>query len=484
MTVGDYKSLSLTELIDLRRKLPPPPQGSTRASLADRFIVPPFSVLDARQGYWQKRKRMWLELGIQSELGRGENELGLSDQARGDSLNHYRNNAAPGGAALPLVKGSNGYEGRGNVFKAEDYGSQRRYAKAYNIGMQANKDNNWQVEDNQGSGTSIFDPVLCELAYRWFCPPGGIVLDPFAGGSVRGIVAWKLGRGYSGVELRPEQAEANYAQAEVIFAEETADVLIEWKVGDALDVKELCPGLYDMVFSCPPYFDLERYSDDPRDLSNMDYPTFLRVYRNIIAQSCSMLRDNRFAVWVVGDVRDRDTGNYRNFVGDTVEAFRMAGLHYYNEAVLLTAVGSLPIRVGKQFTGYRKLGKTHQNVLVFLKGDAGAATRACGQVDVDDIAMPALVPGCVAVCEDGVEAYAIERPLVEACLLADIGRGEARANGLPVPRVWIASEDGWVRVEDDTELTYVVGDKAYLSRYIFPDAARPADAPPPPRILR
>lgn len=32
------------------------------------------------------------------------------------------------------------------------------------------------------SGTSIFDPVLCEIAYRWFCPQGGTVLDPFAGG--------------------------------------------------------------------------------------------------------------------------------------------------------------------------------------------------------------------------------------------------------------------------------------------------------------
>ena len=31
------------------------------------------------------------------------------------------------------------------------------------------------------TGTSIFDPVLCELAYRWFCPPGGLVLDPSRG---------------------------------------------------------------------------------------------------------------------------------------------------------------------------------------------------------------------------------------------------------------------------------------------------------------
>ena len=44
-------------------------------SLADRFIVPPFSVLDARQGYWQERKRAWIALGIKSELGRGATAL-------------------------------------------------------------------------------------------------------------------------------------------------------------------------------------------------------------------------------------------------------------------------------------------------------------------------------------------------------------------------------------------------------------------------
>src|SRR5271154_2766551 len=50
-------------------------------------------------------------------------------------------------------------------------------------------------------GTSVFDPVLCEIVYRWFCPYGGLVLDPFAGGSVRGIVASKCGRRYIGMDL-------------------------------------------------------------------------------------------------------------------------------------------------------------------------------------------------------------------------------------------------------------------------------------------
>ena len=47
-------------------------------TLQERFIVPPFSILDARQGYWQERKRAWISLGIQSELGRGENMLDMS----------------------------------------------------------------------------------------------------------------------------------------------------------------------------------------------------------------------------------------------------------------------------------------------------------------------------------------------------------------------------------------------------------------------
>lgn len=49
--------------------------GSKRTGdgiLAKKFGVPPFSVLDARQGYWQERKRAWMGLGIQSELGREE----------------------------------------------------------------------------------------------------------------------------------------------------------------------------------------------------------------------------------------------------------------------------------------------------------------------------------------------------------------------------------------------------------------------------
>lgn len=234
----------------------------------------------------------------------------------------------------------------------------------------------------QGS-TSIFDPVLCEIVYRWFCPPGGTVLDPFAGGSVRGVVAAMLGRPYIGCDLRAEQVDANREQWVTIARDDCPEPT--WHVGDSRALEQHVGDVSaDLVFSCPPYADLEVYSDDPADLSNMPYADFLDGYRTVIAKAVAQLRANRFACFVVGEVRDAK-GIYRNFVADTIAAFLDAGMSYYNETILVTQAGSLPIRVGRSFPVARKVGKTHQNVLVFVKGDPRAAADACGVVV---IAMP------------------------------------------------------------------------------------------------
>lgn len=51
-----------------------------KSVLAQTFAYPPFSVLNAREGWWQERKRQWLALGIKSEVGRGGGEkLTMSD---------------------------------------------------------------------------------------------------------------------------------------------------------------------------------------------------------------------------------------------------------------------------------------------------------------------------------------------------------------------------------------------------------------------
>lgn len=354
----------------------------TLGAMAAEFLVPPFSVLNAREGIWQERKRAWLALGIQSELGRGENLIGRSLFERISFIagNHYQQtrdfvdeHRAQGKSDDEILEAAEAKWGRA-----------KGHAKAASFHNSGYLDEVSQAMAERGgdSGTSIFDPVLCELAYRWFSPSGGLVLDPFAGGSVRGIVAGVLGRPYVGIDLRAEQCEANRQQAAAILAEKD-DASPEWLEGDAADVLDrLAPDTADLIFSCPPYGDLERYSDDARDLSTMDDKAFRKAYRTIIHKACERLKPDRFACFIVGDYRDAK-GFYADFISETIGAFKAGGAKLYNHAILITAVGSLPIRAGRTFRATRKLGTTHQHVLIFCKGDPRKATEACGPVDVD-----------------------------------------------------------------------------------------------------
>jgi len=158
-----------------------------------------------------------------------------------------------------------------------------------------------------------------------------------------------------------------------------------WIVGDSTDVQNLTSGEYDFIFSCPPYYNLEVYSEEEGELSSyQEYSGFLQQYKTIINKTAGLLKNNRFACFVVGEVRDKH-GNYHSFVQDTIEAFRDAGMEYYNEMILVNNNASLCIRVARQFNASRKIGKTHQNVLVFVKGDAKKATQEIGDVDVGEL---------------------------------------------------------------------------------------------------
>lgn len=295
---------------------------TANGSLAESFLIPPFSILRSDSGWWQNRKNLWKQFGINSGVGRPENLFKYSNFIRSKS--------------------------------------------------------------SSLTGTSIFDPVLCEIAYRWFTPKNGDILDPFCGGSVRGIVASVLGRNYWGGDIRQEQIEANESQWQDVKDKIDGFKPI-WHCGDSLNIETSYKSQADFIFSCPPYADLETYSDLENDISNMKYKDFKEIYRQIIVNSCNKLKNNRFACFVVGEVRDRKTGSYQNFVSDTIQAFLEAGLSYYNEMILVNMAGTLALIVKEPFIKSRKIGKIHQNVLVFVKGCPKLAAEACGSVDLDFI---------------------------------------------------------------------------------------------------
>jgi DNA modification methylase len=271
--------------------------------LRDKFIEPPFSILDTKSGNWQKRKKLWVNKGIKSEIGRDNKQV--------------------------------------NSIRLETNGE----------------------DITKNPYQSIFDPALCEVLYHWFCEDGGNILDPFAGGSVRGIVANYLGYKYSGIDIREEQVQSNREQALNILPINNQP---QWYVGDSNEILDSNWNYkFDFLFSCPPYSDLEVYSDLEGDISNKPYDEFLRLYESIIKKSCNLLKSGGYACFVVGEVRDKK-GNYIGFVPDTIKAFQNCGMKFYNEAILLNAIASASMRAAGNMKT-QKLVKVHQNVLIFKK---------------------------------------------------------------------------------------------------------------------
>lgn len=269
------------------------------SSLVERFGVPPFSILEVRQGYWQKRKKLWKK-----------------------------------------VIGENGESRKGTLFSETSF-----------------------VGDI--STVSILDPVLCEVIISWFGLGAGTkCVDPFAGDTSFGFVSGIKGCEFTGIELRPEQAKLNQERCE------KANLKSRYINDDGQNIlKHIKPNSQDLLFSCPPYFDLEVYSNLPNDASNQDsYEEFLKILENAFTGAIKTLKENRFATIIVSNIRNTKTGCYRNFVDDVIRLFQRNGMEFYNDIILVDVVGSASQRAAHNMKN-RKVVKVHQNVLVFYKGD-------------------------------------------------------------------------------------------------------------------
>lgn len=296
--------------------------------MADRYVTIPSSVFITYKGKWKERKNQWREL-----------------------IN---------------VNGST------------------RAGKLCGAEMKLGDTRNALCTSSASIGVSLFDPVLAEVMVRWFCPEGGSVFDPFAGDTLKGLVFSTLGHKFTGIELRQEQVDENN---EVI--QKTKD-----KLGKDLDITYFCDdgqnvanhvetNSQDLLFSCPPYYDLEVYSDLPNDASNQgSYEDFLKILENAFTASAKCLKDDRFAVVVVGDVRDKN-GFYYDFPGDVKRIFKKIGMPLYNEAILVDGLSNKRFTANNSMSN-RKLMKTHQNVLVFYKGNPKNIKQNFPPVDFSD----------------------------------------------------------------------------------------------------
>ena len=307
-------------------------ETSSEGALARDFGILPTTVFDAKTPKWQERKKYW-QSRIKND---GHSREGtLADHASGKD--------------------------------PEFYSQKRKTEKKIGVQLTAQEFIEKYYKPSKkiiAQGVSIFDPVLAEIILAWFTIPGGKVIDPFSGGAF-GFVAGATGHPFIGTEIREEQQKINQSRADA----ENFEVPVKYFRDDGRNIaKHAKPEEADLLFSCPPYFDLEKYSDLPDDASNQkSYQDFLAILEKAFHEASRCLKHNRFAVIVVGDIRDKNSF-YRGFPNDIVRIFEKAGLPLINEAILATSAAAVPTRARGSMK-HRKLVKTHQNVLIFFKGD-------------------------------------------------------------------------------------------------------------------
>lgn len=205
---------------------------------------------------------------------------------------------------------------------------------------------------------SVFNPDLAIKILSAYAPLNANIYDPFAGGGTRGYVAKKMGHNYFGVEIRKNEVERIKQQMEVW--QEYFDIVI----GDS-QTKQT-NNKFNFSYTCPPYYDLELYSELKNDLSNSNnYTEFLTMIKNVLITTYDMLEKNSFCIWVVGNFRNKK-GELENFNGDTIHCAKEVGFKLWDELIWNGASNVALTRCGK-FEKNRKAIRIHEYILIFKK---------------------------------------------------------------------------------------------------------------------
>lgn len=213
---------------------------------------------------------------------------------------------------------------------------------------------------------STIDAVLAEILVQWFTPlneNGRNVYDPFAGGAEVGFVASYMGKKYVGIDIRQEQVDAN----ENTLSRQNLGG--EYICDNGENIGQYIPNeTQDLLITSPPYYDTHITSNDERDASNQKtYEEFYQIVDAVYTAAAKCLRENRFAIVIVQNVRNRTDASYYDLVADTKATFKRNGFVLYNELVLIKSCDDT---YGDIEMNNRRVKKTNEDVLVFFKGDA------------------------------------------------------------------------------------------------------------------
>ena len=206
---------------------------------------------------------------------------------------------------------------------------------------------------------SIFNPHLAQMILSAYCPTNAKIYDPFAGGGTRGFIASSMGHEYYGKEIREEEINRIIEQQKIL------DRQFIIKCADAQDMLTQ-ENYFDFSYTCPPYYNLEIYSEMSTDLSAAkSYNDFLGMLDKVVKSVYYGLKPNCLSIWVVGNFRDKK-GNLVYFNGDLINIGLSNGFVLHDEIIFWGASGAANQRAG-QFESNRRSVRVHEYIIIFKK---------------------------------------------------------------------------------------------------------------------
>jgi len=210
-----------------------------------------------------------------------------------------------------------------------------------------------------GLGFSEFHAGLTENIIHYWSTIDSVVVDPFSGRVTRAFVTSKLGRKYYGYDISP--TTVNRVKKHL----DKYDIDATIYLGDGCDMEYTSNNFADLVMTCPPYHQLEKYESVENQLSDIkDYDTFLDMLKICAKNIERVLKPGGFLVWVCADWRD---GNeFRSFHTDSIQMFKNVGLKYHHLIVMKNKSPFASMQIGK-VAAKRYTSKIHEFILVFRK---------------------------------------------------------------------------------------------------------------------
>lgn len=170
----------------------------------------------------------------------------------------------------------------------------------------------WNIKSRaKGAGHKLdyyggYVPQIATQVFSRYTKENDIILDLFLGSGTTAVEAMNMNRRCIGIELKKDLA--NYVNEKIhpdfrkgikAFGADSSNPKLVKKVKSVLN--SMGEENAQLLMLHPPYADIIKFSENPKDLSNMELDDFLSNFKMVAQNGYDCLEKNRYAVLIIAD---------------------------------------------------------------------------------------------------------------------------------------------------------------------------------------